>query len=1185
MPSGRCGDAGRHEETQVPSNVNLDAENPWPGLHEFDEHGQEFFNGREEETAALLRLVRDAPLTILYGKSGLGKTSLLKAGLFPRLRQEQFLPIYVRLDPRDAAAPLIGQALHAFREELQAQGVDHPAFGPAATLWEYLHQAEFELWSRQNYLLTPVFVFDQFEEMFTIGATHVEAVHRLREDLADLVGNRLPGSLAQMLKQRAGLALRLNLESHRCRVLVSFREEYLPDVEGWRLPNTSPLRNRLRLLPMNGNQAFAAVFRTGGALVDEAIAGQIVRFTFDARLEQETSGEARAASGTHPSAATSGDTETLESLNIEPALLSLVCTELNQRRKGPPRKPRIDTELLQSAGRAIIAGFYEECVRDLPRQSRRFIQEELITRGGFRNSYAKEDAVSQGTFSESDLGRLIQNRLLRVESHMGTDRIELIHDLLTGVVRDARDREQERERQEVERLKERRRRLEFALVVLIGLVFVALAGTFFWLWRDATQAKQHLQATLLSNRSRNILNRTYPGSGQLGLQLAAAAFRLKRIPETLTALQYCLQHTSGMLWIVDTGSPVNSIAFSPDGTRILTGGRDQTVRVWDARTGQAIGEPLRGLEGMASSVAFSPDGARIVFGGRDGTVQVWDAQSGQLLGQALGGHTDEVNSVAFSPDGARIVSGSNDRTVRMWDAQSGQAISEPLRGHEGWVSCVAFSPDGTRIASGSGDLTVRLWEVPSGQPLGSPLRGHEGWVSGIAFSPDGERLATGSGFCMVRLWDVRTGQPLREPLRGHEGFVSSVAFSPDGTRLASGSGDHTVRLWDAQTGQALSEPLDGHEGFVSSVVFSPDGRHIVTGSEYRVVRLWDAEGRQALGRPLRGHADGVSCVAFSPDGTRIVSASRDETLRLWDARRGQAVGEPLRGHDGVVSSVAFSPDGTTIVSGSYDGTVRLWDAHNGQAFGEPLRGHGLWVSSVAFSPDGKQVASGGYDETVRLWDARSGRPLGEPLNAHGGWVPSVAFSPDGTCIISGNYDKTMRRWDARNGRPLGEPLRGHEGVVSSVAFSPDGKRIISGGYDKTIRRWHGRSGQPVGEPLRGHDGWVSSVAFSPDGTCLVSGSFDSTLRLWDVQRGLPIGEPLRIAEGGVRSVAFSPDGRRIVSASDDQTVRLWDGPDAWVELVCAKLTRNLSEKEWGSHVHDLPYVEQCPGLLVPDDRP
>src|SRR5262249_4960037 len=173
--------------------VVLDSENPWPGLHEFDERGKEFFNGRDQEITDLLRLVNDATLAVLFGASGLGKTSLLRAGLVPRLGEQNKLSVYVRLDLRDRSAPLVEQAAAAFRAQLTAHQVDHGPFAEGETLWEYLHRSDFELWSKRNQLLTPVFIFDQFEEVFTLGKENAQAVERLREDLADLVENRVPG--------------------------------------------------------------------------------------------------------------------------------------------------------------------------------------------------------------------------------------------------------------------------------------------------------------------------------------------------------------------------------------------------------------------------------------------------------------------------------------------------------------------------------------------------------------------------------------------------------------------------------------------------------------------------------------------------------------------------------------------------------------------------------------------------------------------------------------------------------------------------------------------------------------------------------------------------------------------------------------------------------------------------------
>ncbi|KAG8846333.1 hypothetical protein FRB91_000901 [Serendipita sp. 411] len=585
---------------------------------------------------------------------------------------------------------------------------------------------------------------------------------------------------------------------------------------------------------------------------------------------------------------------------------------------------------------------------------------------------------------------------------------------------------------------------------------------------------------------------------------------------------------------------VTSISFSPDGRRIVSGSEDQTIRLWDAETGQPLGEPLLGHSNAVWSVAFSPDGHRIVSGSLDKTVRLWDAGTGQPLGAPLRGHSGIVRSVAFSPDGCYIVSGSGDHLIRLWDAETGQPLGEPIRGHSGTVRSVAFSPNGCRIVSGSEDKTIQLWDAKTGRSLGEPIHGHTGTVSSVTFSPDGCRVVSGSSDKTIRLWNAETGQPLGAPLLGHSNSVRSIALSPDGRRIVSGSSDKTIRLWDAETGQALGQPFLGHSNAIRSVAFSPDGRRTVSGSSDKTIWLWDAETGQPLGEPLRSHSNAVYSVAFSLDGRRVASGSSDKTIRVWDAETGQPLGEPLRGHSGTIYSVGFSPDGRHIVSASSDNTIHLWDAETGRPVGEPLRDHSSIVCAVAFSPDGRRIVSGSSDKTVRLWNVETGQSLGEPLRGHSDAVHSVAFSPDGRRIVSGSEDKTIRLWDAETGQPLRGPLLGHSGAIWSVSFSPDGLCIVSGSKDTTIWLWDAGTGQPLGEPLRGHSDAVQSVSFSPDGLCIVSGSGDCTIRLWDAETRQPLGGPLRGHSSTVYSVSFSPDGRRIVSGSEDKTTRLWN---------------------------------------------
>jgi WD40 repeat protein/predicted Ser/Thr protein kinase len=488
------------------------------------------------------------------------------------------------------------------------------------------------------------------------------------------------------------------------------------------------------------------------------------------------------------------------------------------------------------------------------------------------------------------------------------------------------------------------------------------------------------------------------------------------------------------LWTTDPAAPVKeltghtqqvtSVAFNPKDPRtFVTGGFDRTCRLWDASTGEALGEPLR-HSWQVRAVAFSPDGRTLLAGGDEGSAQFWDVGRRVALFPAMR-HPHAVGTVGFSPDGRFAYTASWDR-VYLWDAANGEPLGAPLP-HAKEVTAASFAPDGRTLLTRSRDSTVRLWPTLPARPGGRRLP-HNGWVTSVAFrgQPDGTFLTgVGGSDARVRRWALAAGPEPVDLLRGI-GPVLTLAFSQDGQTFAAGSTSHEVFLWDVATDRPASTPKLALADRVWSLAFSPDGRTLLSGIERRRAEFWDVPtGRPKL--PPIEHERAVYAVAYSPDGKVVMTGSEDTTARLWDAETHQALG-PVLLHHGTVYAVAFRPpDGRVVLTGSGDHTARLWDATTGRPLGQPFR-HPSRVLAVAFSQDGRVFATCCGDGSARLWDATTGDPIGIPA-FHGGPVRAVAFGPGsndplspkgrGRTLLTGSEDRTARLTDVPE--PLVEP--------------------------------------------------------------------------------------------------------------------------------------------------------------------
>ncbi|HWO25673.1 MAG TPA: hypothetical protein VNO30_43340 [Kofleriaceae bacterium] len=690
-----------------------------------------------------------------------------------------------------------------------------------------------------------------------------------------------------------------------------------------------------------------------------------------------------------------------------------------------------------------------------------------------------------------------------------------------------------------EQQRRRRRLVGGAFVALaVSLVIATLAVVARYEAGEAEASRKQIESALRraetsERENQRLVAQSYKEAGrqqllegrpQEAMPYLVAARQKGENGESIRMLSWMAAHALPILSLREHQGAVWSAAFSPDGTRVVTASDDKTARIWDVATGKPFGRALMHT-GPVYSAAFSPDGTRVVTASGDYTARVWDAATGEPVTPTLP-HPGLVLHAKFSPDGTRVITAS-DLTAYIWDAATGKLLA-PVLEHEHFVTSAAFSPDGIAVITASYDKTARIWDAATGKPV-APALAHWGPVRSAAFSPDGTRVVTADNSGTARVWDAATGKPVA-PALAHRGAVRSAAFSPDGTRIITASDDHTARIWDATTGKPITPALD-HQGPVVSATFSSDGARVVTTSEDSTARVWDAATGKRLAFSL-AHQRSVTSAAFSPDGTRVVTASEDHTAHVWEV----AADKPLAlAHQRSVWGAAFSPDGTRVVTASFDHTARVWDAASGQPVALALAHRGT-VMSAAFSPDGTRVVTASADHTARVWSAITGQPLAVPALAHGGTVVSAAFSPDGTRIVTASEDRA-RVWDAATGQPLAFELA-HQGVVVSAVFSPDGTRIVTASVDHTARVWDAATGQPLA-PALAHDGTVVSAAFSPDGTRIVTASFDHTAHVWDAVTGKPLA-PWLPHQGAVVSAVFSPDGARVVTASADHTARVWD---------------------------------------------
>jgi WD40 repeat protein len=1051
---------------------------PYKGLAPFDDSELDalLFFGREREIEVIAANLMASRLTILYGPSGVGKTSLLRAGVAHRLRTAHDAVVAV---VSSWTGDPVEEVLDAAAE---AAGTDVPrnrSLADALTVLTRRLDADVYV------------VLDQFEEYF---------LYHENERGPRTLAHELPELL-----RRAGL---------RVNVLLGIREDSLAQLDPFktRIPNLFANSLRLERLDRDaGRTAIVGPIERYNELVPEPAGVAVDPDLVEALLNQVAVGRVDLGQ------AGRGTVDEREDVDrIEAPYLQLVLERLWEVETARGSR-RLRAGTLNELGGAaqIVEDHLDRAMAALSEEQKdaaAAMYNHLVTPSGTKIAHRAGDLAGYAAVDEDEtqrvLNRLVQERIVRAsENGAGGARYEIFHDVLADAVLAWRARHEADRRLDAERLAAQRRHRR--LVILAGgalvaiAVLAALAAFAFVQRHDARRQARHARAQELAALAES----QGPVDPERGLAFALGAAEQERTAAVADVLRRTLASLR-IEAVLPAGAPVSSVAASSTGGLSLLAGADG-VRLFNARSGK----PVRRLTSLpTTSAVFTRNGSAVVVGGSDGFVRLWSTQTFRLDAKARAG--GPVTSVVVSPDGRFFATTTATGITRIW-RMSSASLWRGFR-QPGAVESTSFSSDGKLLVTAGADRIARVFDLRSRhlvRRLVQPSR-----VTVARFAPVGALLATGAPDRIVRIWNAETGR-LVHALQGHRGPILDVAFSPDGRLLASASADESARVWDVRNG-GLVAPLLGHENFVTRAIFSPDGKYVATASVDRVARLFDAQSGN-LTATFVGHRDSVTNLAFSRDGTRLVTGSRDGTGRMWDARPRRDL-VPLRGAGGKVTSLAFSSDDRTL-SATHGRNVAVWRVGVPGPVREFASGSGAVATTL--SSDGRLVAAAARDGTIHVWPAQGTRQT--PTIQAGGRVTSLALSTDDRELAAA-VDGTGKIWKLSDGS-LVESVRMRHGRIATVSLSGDASWLVATS-GKVAEIWDVHSGK-VKQRFVGHTKPLTSASLSPDGRLLVTTSFDHDARIWDAESGKPRWLLRGKADYAVvNDAAFSSDGRWVVTA-------------------------------------------------------
>jgi WD40 repeat protein len=1141
---------------------------PYKGLTPFEDSDLDalLFFGRERESEVISANLIASRITILYGPSGVGKSSVLRAGVAHRLRQEREAEVIV-------FSTWTGNPVSAL---IEAAGGTGDSLADA--LADAADRAGGDLFV----------ILDQFEECFLY--------HR--------GGGRFAVELAKVLR-RGGL---------RVNVLIGMREDSLARLDALKASIPNLLANRLRLERLDRLAGAAAIngpIARYNELVPAAERVEVEAQLEQAVLDEVTAGRVDLRVAGRGVAIGAGDEN-----RIEAPYLQLVLARLwDVERERGSRTLRLATLRELGGAERIVEDHLEHAMAELsPREkgAAAAMYNFLVTPSGTKIAHGVRDLAGYASVDETEaaevLRRLTAERIVRASSENGpsTTRYEIYHDVLADAVLAWRSRFESDRILAEERIHHRRRQRRLLAIFAAALTaFAVMSAVAVYALaqrsnarhqasiadvqrvraqraadnareqeRKAVQAKHGAQRqAAIANRERGKARRSAAiaetrrhealaqqaraegneaeakHQAQLAAQAedranAQASFARRQTRKAERAERLAtsqknivragkLEAEAGLLLAVDAEK---SVKRSLDAIRAYgTAKIRPTVQVDDTLREGILDLRLRAVlrlshAGPVRVVRFTPDDAFAFVGGKGGAA-LYDLRHNYAARALL--PSSDIADAAFSPDGSLVAGaggGKHDRVVHVWDVRTGAPVL--TLEHQGPVNTVAFSPSGQLIASGSDDGTARLWSVATGQQVAS--FSHESGarrddVIHVSFSPDGTRLLTVGGDRFARVFDVLRHTELFA--LNNVALVNAARFSHNGRLIATAGASEFLRIWNAETGAPVSV-LD-LTGRVADLAFSPNDSLVATaGSNDTVGRIWNLEKESAVAT-ITAHRSGIESVVFTPDGQSLVTTGRDGKVLLSGVAAGIQQAS-LAGHTRPVEGAEVSHDGGLIATWSEDGTARVWNARVG-AYARDVGKHDLPPAAkqgpvVGFSPNGRYMLSAGTDGTAHLWGSRA--PL--RILSHAGPVNTASFSRNSKSVITGSDDGTARVWRVSDGHLIASLQ--HGAAVTAARLTPNGRFAVTAGRDGFVRVWNVATASSARSYELG--GTINDAELSSDGKFVVAASSNWTAAIFGIAADREL--ILKGHTDDVVAAAFSPDGKRVATASQDATARIWD---------------------------------------------